>query len=294
MFRFLLRTYLLLTVCVAGFSSQGYAEIVVQDYLKREVSLPHAAQRIVGLAPHVVENLYAAGAGDKMVGAVAYSNYPEAATKLPLIGSFHAVNYEALLALKPDLVVIWHSGNGEKVLRQLEKLGLSVYVDEPRRLDDVAKTLRDLGKLAGTEKLSEQKAVDYMQQLQQLRKQYSDQTPVSVLYQVWHDPLQTINDKHLISDVIRLCGGRNAFADAIPLAPKLTLEAVLQRDPVAIVTSGMDEARPEWLDEWRKWPTLKAVRHGHLFFIPPDLIQRHTPRILQGAKLMCKHLQQTR
>ncbi len=270
------------------------AEVEVTDYLNRVVRLEQPAERIVALAPHIVENAYSAGAGNRLVAAVDYSDYPPAALELPKLGSHNAVSLEQILALNPDLVLVWGSGNGETMLRQLERLGLNVYVDEPRKLDDVARSVRDIGLLAGTSDIAEAAAQQYEQKLAQLRGRYENKEPITVLYQVWNQPLQTLNGEHLVSDVIRLCGGRNVYADAIPLAPKINMESVLARDPQAIVASGMGKERPDWLDEWKQWPALTAVQLDNLFFVPPDIIQRHTVRIAQGAELFCKHIDTAR
>lgn len=266
----------------------------VTDYLDREVTLEKPARRIVALAPHIVENVYSAGAGEYLVAAVNYSDYPEAAKQLPQLGSYKAVSLERILALEPDLVVTWVSGNGPQTLQQLEQLGIPVYVDEPRELPDVARSIQDIGTLAGTQTTAQKAAEKYLQRLEQLRKTYATGQPVSVFYQVWNQPLQTLNGKHLVSDVIRLCGGYNIYSDALPLAPKVNMESILDRDPLVIVASGMGESKPEWLNDWRAWPALSAVAQNNLYFVPPDLIQRHTLRILQGAELMCEQLAQAR
>lgn len=225
-----------------------------------------------------------------MVGAVNYSDYPEAAKHIPRVGGISSYSVEAIVAQKPDLVVVWVSSRGGDVLRQIEALGIPTYASDPRDLEHVAKSIRDYGTLAGKEQMAEQAALQYLKNLQNLRQQYQQTQAVSVLYQVWYEPLQTLNDKHIISDVIRMCGGKNVFGDAQTLAPKISMEAVLVRDPQVIVASGMGEARPDWLDNWRKWPSLSAVKNERLYFIPPDIIQRHTPRILLGAKALCEFL----
>lgn len=270
------------------------ASIEVTDALGRTVSLSQPAERIVALAPHIVENTYSAGAGDKLVAAVNYSDYPPEAQQLPQLGSYKAVNLERILALEPDLVILWGSGNGESIQRQLERLGVTVYVGEPAELEDVAAAVRDVGVLAGTSEVAESAADRYLNDLEALRERYSERQPVSVFYQVWNDPLQTLSDQHLVSDVIRLCGGRNVYADAAVLAPTISRESLLDRDPEAIVASGMGEERPEWLEEWSAWPRLTAVEHDNLFFVPPDIIQRHTFRILEGAQLFCEHVDTAR
>lgn len=271
-------------------SLAAHAQVQVTDYLGRTVALKQPAKRIVALAPHIVENLFAAGAGEYVVGAVNYSDYPEGAKKIPRVGGISSFSLEAIVAQKPDLVVVWMSSRAGDVLQQIEALGIPTYASNPRHLEHVAKSIRDFGTLAASEHVAENAALQYLEDLQALRQRYQQAKPVSVLYQVWYEPLQTLNDEHIISDVIRMCGGRNIFGDAQTLAPKISMEAVLVRDPQVIIASGMGEARPDWLDNWRKWPNLSAVKNERLYFIPPDIIQRHTPRILLGAKAMCEFL----
>lgn len=272
----------------------GFAQVSVQDAMGRTVTLDQPATRIVSLAPHITEVVYAAGAGSQLVGAVSYSDYPEEAQSVPRVGSYDSVSYETLLALKPDLVLAWHEGNGDDVVARLESLGLTVYVDEPRALEDVAESLRVVGKLTGSENVADAAAKRFMLQLAELRETYSQQQPLSVYYQIWNEPLLTLNGEHLISDVVRLCGGRNVFANAMPLVSRISVESVLRANPEVIIASGMDKARPEWLDDWREWTAMKAVKNDQLYFIPPDILQRHTPRIIEGAALMCEKLQRAR
>ena len=272
----------------------AYSQAAVVDDTGRRITLSVPAQRIVALAPHVTELVFAAGAGDRLVGVVDYSNFPAAAKSLPRVGGYSRFDLEAIAALEPDLVIAWKSGNAAPALDRLRALGIEVYVNESRTLDDVARSLRDIGELAGTEAAANAAAQAFMQRLETLRTSFSGRPAVSTFYQIWHQPLMTINGEHLISDVIRLCGGRNAFASLTLLAPKISEEAVVAADPEVIVASGMGDARPEWLDAWRRWRQLTAVARGNLFFVPPDLIQRHTPRILDGAELLCNHLEEAR
>ncbi len=278
-------------ICLAaGGNSSALAEISVLDFNNREVHLTSPAQRIVALAPHIAENVFSAGAGDKLVGTVSYSDYPEQAKSISRIGNFQSWSLESLVALQPDLVLLWGSGNGMDTLATFERLGIPVFVSEPRKLRDIPYTIRAIGKLAGTENISEVEAQRIERALHTLQQQYSRDNPVSVFYQIWNEPLQTVNGEHLISQLLQLCGGTNAFADATTLAPKINIESVLARDPDAIVASGMDTARPEWLDNWRSYPSLTAVRNQHLFFIPPDYVQRPTARVLLGARQLCEKL----
>ncbi|MBS0348008.1 MAG: cobalamin-binding protein [Proteobacteria bacterium] len=286
-----MRGLLLGLLLVSGFAR---ASIDVTDDQGQTLRLAQPARRIVSLAPHVTELLFAAGAGDRVVGAVQYSDYPQAAGKIPRVGSYTAPDMEKVAALKPDLVVAWKSGNRDAHLDKLKALGVPVFINEPRRIEDVARSLSQLGRLAGSEAVADAAAQAFRNRHAALAARYSGRPKLRVFYEIWNRPLMTINGEHLISDVIRLCGGDNVFAKLPVLAPTIDVEAVLAAAPDVLVASGMGESRPEWLDDWRKWTKLPAVARGNLFFIPPDQIQRHTPRILDGAERLCGQLEEAR
>jgi iron complex transport system substrate-binding protein len=281
-----------LAALVAACSAR--AEIVVSDDSGATLRLKEPARRIVSLAPHVTETLYAAGAGDKLVGVVEYSDFPAAAQRVTRIGGYSKLDLEAIVALKPDLAVGWASGNAPAHIEKLRALGIPVYLSQPERIDDVAASLERFGELAGTQPVARAAAAAFRAKLAELRARYGTRPRVRTFYQIWKQPLMTVGGGQVISDVIRLCGGENVFAELKPLAPKVSVEAVLAANPDVIVASGMGEARPEWVDDWRQWTTLAAVQRDNLFFIPPDLIQRHTPRIVEGAERLCRQLEMAR
>ena len=250
--------------------------------------------RIVSLSPNLTEILFEIGAGQQLVGTVDYSNYPEAAKQIPQVGSYNRINLEAVLALQPDLIVGWESGNAPSEIARLRELGFTVHLSEPRQLEDVATVMEQFGTLLGRSEQALQKSAAYRQRLQQLRDQYQQQQTVSVFYQVWNRPLLTINGEQIISRVIELCGGINIFADLDTLSPQLSIEAVLAENPQVIVASGMDKSRPEWLDEWKKYSLLQAVQRNNLYHVPPDILQRHGPRLIQGVEQLCHALQSAR
>jgi len=285
-----LAAVLLLAVCVSAMA----APVTVTDDTGTPVHLDHPAGRIVSLAPHVTEMLFDIGAGKRIVGAVSYSDYPLAAQAIPRVGSYASLDYERILSMHPDLVIAWSSGNGRAAVQQLRKLGLTVYVSEPRRLDDVARSLRRFGRLTGNEHRGSRAAAGFEQRRHRLARQYAGKSPVSVFYEVWKQPLTTVNGEHLISHVIRLCGGRNVFAALDTLAPAVSVEAVIEADPDVIVASGMGDERPGWLDNWKQWSSITAVKQDNLYFIPPELIQRQTPRVLDGAARLCRQLDSAR
>jgi iron complex transport system substrate-binding protein len=272
------------------------AGVEITDFRGETLRLDAPANRIVALAPHLVENLYSAGLGDRIVGAVSYSDYPPAARAIPEVGGYTNISLEAVVSKDPDLVVAWASGQGgdPATLARFEALGIPVYVDRPRQLEDIARAIRDLGVLGDTHEVADAAASRFERRLESLRERYSTRSPVSVFYQVWDDPLQTLAGEQFVGQVIRLCGGRNIFADAVSLAPKVGIESVLERDPQAIVASGMGDERPDWLDDWRDWPGLQAVENDHLFFVAPDIIQRATMRVLDGATTLCRQLESVR
>ena len=284
----------LLVLALLLASSAALAEVSATDLHGRKITLPAPAQRIVALAPHIVENAYSAGAGSKLVGVVSYCDYPEQAQAIPVVGNYQSWSLESIVALQPDLILMWGAGNGLNALASLEKLGVPVFISEPYKLEHIPQTIRAIGNLAGTTAVSEAEAQRIELALAALTTQYGRRQTLSVFYQVWDDPLQTLNGKHLISDVMAMCGGTNVFEDAVSLAPKIGLESVLHRNPDAIVAGGMGAARPEWLDNWKQYPALKAVRNEGLFFVHPDHIQRPTARILLGAQSLCDQLDSLR
>lgn len=287
-----LKVTLLVILC---FVSAGLrAEVMVNDDLGKSVRLDQPANRIISLAPHLTEIAFAAGAGDKLVGVVSYSDYPPAALDIPIIGSYNSINYEALVALQPDLVLVWNSGNGEELAERLNALGLTVFVSEPKRLSDIARSLNKIGVLSGTVSVAEKAAAHYLRRYQALVADNSSKAPVNVFIEVWHEPMMTVNGTHIISDSIELCGGVNIFAEALPLVPRINVESVVRANPDVIIATGMADERPEWLDNWLIWEDLSAVKSNSLHSINPDLIGRHSPRILQGVTQLCDYFDQAR
>ncbi|MBB3258901.1 iron complex transport system substrate-binding protein [Paraburkholderia bannensis] len=262
------------------------------------VTLIAPAQRVVSLAPHITELIYAAGGGTKLVGAVSYSDYPPEAKAVPRVGDNRALDLERIAALKPDLIVVWRHGNAQQQLDRLRDLHIPLFFSEPHRLDDVATSLTRLGVLLGTEPTALAAASAYRRQIAQLRATYAQRAPVSVFYEVWDQPLMTINGESMISDAIALCGGRNVFAALRPLVPTLSTEAVIAANPDAIVTASAGATAPDRplpaLERWRAWPQLKAVAHNKLYAIDGDLLSRAGPRIAQGAQKLCEDLQRAR
>ncbi|TLF48745.1 cobalamin-binding protein [Halomonas urmiana] len=275
-------------------SGHGVPVTCVADDAGREVCLDAPARRIVALSPGVTELLYAAGAGERVVGAVSFSDYPAEAARLPRVGSYDRLDLEALLALEPDLVVAWAGGNPREQVDRLPRLGLPVFFSDAGDFAAIASSLERFGALAGTETVADEAARALREGVTALREQHAEAAPIPVFYQVWEQPLMTVNGEHWISQALALCGGENLFAEEAPLVPRIGVEAVLARDPEAIITGGMGEPDSSWLEAWRDFPEMTAVRRDNLFFIDPDLVQRATPRLLEGTRALCDRLESAR
>lgn len=267
------------------------AEIRVVDDEGATLVLKAPAQRIVAIAPHLTELLFAAGAGARVVAVSRHSDYPEAARLLPQVGDAVLLDLERIVALKPDLVVVWSNGSSPQQLQRLRAAGLPVYSSAGRDLAHIATTLRHFGRLAGTEAAAEARAAAFERELARLRATYAGRAPVPVFYQIWHQPLMTVNGAHPISEALALCGARNVFAGLAPLVPQVEAEAVLAARPRAIVTGRLPAGRPDGLERWRG---LQALAGTAFVSVDPDRLHRATDRMAEGARELCEALDRLR
>ena len=252
-------------------------------------------QRIITLAPHLTELVYAAGAGDRLVGVVAFSDFPPEAAALPQVGDAFRLDYEAIAGLHPDLILAWRSGNPADMVQRLRRLDFDVHAMEPTILDDVAEHLQIIGRLAGTEAVADAAAADYRQTLAQLRLRYQEASPVRVFYQVSAQPLFTVSRAHVIGQAIELCGGKNIFAQLVEAVPPVSVESVLEAAPEVILASAYaDRDVATALSLWSDWPRLPAVRSGNLYLVDADRVSRPGTRILGGIAQLCETLEQAR
>lgn len=265
---------------------QVSAELHVQDDLGNRIVLSAPARRIVSLAPHVTELLYAAGAGDRILAAVEYSDWPPAARSLPRVGDATRIDHERLLALQPDLIIAWASGTPARELDAVRRLGLPLYLSEPRKLAAIGEQLRVFGRLAGTEPTADTAAAEYERRLGALRARYAQTSSRPVFYQLALQPLLTVNGEHLIDAALRLCGANNPFADLPTLTPQVSIEAVLAARPDVVILAlypGETVAASERF--WRRYGLPDRVR---FIGVPGDYIHRATPRILEGVERICR------
>jgi iron complex transport system substrate-binding protein len=284
-----------LTLLACATASSAHAVVGVTDDRGSSVQLPGPAKRIVSLAPHITELLFSSGAGERVVGTTEFSDYPAAAKAIPRVGSSTLLDLERIVQLKPDLIVVWGHGTPESQLDRLRSLGIPLFYNEPRVLDDIPRGILRLGVLAGTEPQARQAADLFSTRLASLRSRYADHRPVRLFWQVWEHPLLTISGRHFIGDVIRLCGGVNVFEALPALVPAVAIESVVAANPEAIITTTTDAADgSDGLDTWRKLPSLAATTRGHLIALDADTIHRASPRILDGAAVLCEQLEAVR
>jgi iron complex transport system substrate-binding protein len=245
------------------------------------------APRIISLSPHITELLFAAGAGDRIVGVDDSSDYPAAVAGIARVGEPAALDVENLLKLKPTLIVLWDSGTPARRKAELERLNLKLYITDQRHLDDIGTTILEFGRFAGTEAVAAAAARRYQIELAQLRTQYAARPRLKVFYQVWDRPLYTLSGGHVVSEVLSLCGGDNVFTDLSTLAPAIDKEAVLTRNPDVILIAAIGAEGTRQIAEWSRFGNLRAVRRHHVFTVDPSLVGRMAPRILQGVREVC-------
>jgi iron complex transport system substrate-binding protein len=278
-----------LLVSVASFA---HAEnITAIDDAKQSITLTKPAQRIITLAPSLTELAYAAGAGDKLVAVSAYSDYPLIAKKLPQVSNASGVSFESLLALKPDLVLAWKSGNRASDLQRIRDFGIPVFAVGIERMNDVPRALRNIGLLAATSSISERAAIDFEQRIEKLRVANTAKSKVSVFFEISREPLMSVNGDHAISEIIRLCGGENLFADIAQLVFVSPLEELLRKQPDAIIYTASDKREEA---PWPRYRGTKAWDNKRIYRIAADPILRSGPRMAEGAAQVCAALYQAR
>ncbi len=248
-----------------------------------------APQRIVSLSPHITEMLFSIGAGQQVVATDQASDYPVAVKKLPKVASYQSLNAESLLAVKPDLVIIWQSTQA-LMRQQIQALGIPMIVLNTQLLDDLPKDLKLLGEKTGHVQEANQLAEHIAAEFTRYRQESQHKSKIRAFYQLWYPPLTTAAKGSFINEIMALCGAENPFADKTTPYPQLSEEAVLAANPDVIFAThhGSD------LDHWKKWPQINAVKHQHLYLLQADWLHRLSPRILQGIRQMCDYTEQVR
>lgn len=266
--------------------------VTVHDDAGNAVTLDKPAMRVISMAPHVTETLFAAGGGSRIVGAVNYSDYPEAAKSIPRIGSNREIDLERVISMKPDLIVAWMHNNSERQIEMVRKLGVPVFLSDPQKLEGIPDNVARLGQLMGTQAVADRAAAELRRQLASLRSRYAGRPTVRSFYQVWDKPLYTLSGRHIITDSLRLCGGENIFDKLTVTAPIVSIESVLQADPEAVF--GTAEKNYGGVNLWKPYATLTATRRDNLFTVDGNLLNRAGPRMIAGTAVLCEKLELAR
>lgn len=292
----LMAAMLLLTACrfnhqAAEPEKQGTIQVMDGDgYL---VTLKQPAQRIITLSPHTTELVYAVGAGRQIIATTRFSDYPAEALDLPTVGDVQQLDIEKIISHHPDLIVLWPSGSASRQVDELMKTGIPIYRTHPRKLADIPVDMEKLGQLTGHPVDGSESAQQWRDSLEKLRQQYSASQKIKVFYQVYDRPLYTIGGTQIIDEAIALCGGENIFNEIHALAPILSVETVLARNPDAVISTG-GMSGENGLALWKRFPMLNAAKTGSLYFLDSDLISRPGPRMVQGIQLLCKDIDDAR
>ncbi|WP_076410244.1 cobalamin-binding protein [Shewanella sp. UCD-KL12] len=250
------------------------------------------AKRVIALSPHSVEMLYAIGAGDTILATTDHADYPAAALDIPRIGGYHGIQIERVIEINPDLVVVWGSGNKAEDLERLKSLGFNVYNSDPKTLEAVATTLKELGELTGNQQQANKVATEYLTELAQLRRSNLAKPEVKVFYQLWSTPLMTVAKNSWIQQIISVCHGDNIYLNAASDYPQVSLESVLLKMPEVILQS-QDKGNILGVD-WNQWQEIPAVSNEHIYQLQADLLHRAAPRALLGVEALCEALDKAR
>lgn len=259
----------------------------VTDYLGNTLKLKQPSERIISLTPHITELLFSVGAGEKIVGTVEYSDYPDAAKSIPQVGNYAGLNIEAILALQPDLIIYWPEGNSARDTARLQQLKLPLFASDPNSFTEIADDIKRFGALTGYQEKSTQIAHHFLERVNEIKLANQQKKPLQVFFQVWDKPLLTQNGDTFISRLISLCGGKNIFSDLTIKSAQVSVEAVLTADPDIFLAGAQLGQRPDWLDEWLQYPYLTAVKTNQLLIVEEDLIHRPTLRLLDAAQQVC-------
>ncbi len=270
-----------------------FADITLPQADGEPLVLSTPAKRIITLAPNLAELVFAAGAGERLIAVVEYSNFPAQVAQIPRIGDAFRIDLERIIELEPDLVIAWRSGNPQTALQKLEQLGITVWQIEITRPEEIADAVENISHAAGTQSHGLAVARQLRSRFADLQQQNAGKTPVEYFYQIAPRPLYTINGKHIISRSLEVCGGHNIFADLPALAPQISRESVILANPQAMIAPEIS-GEPQALAVWQDWPRLYAVQNRTMLYLPADEISQATPRLLDSIDLACKLLDKVR
>jgi len=260
------------------------------DSLGRKIELSDAPKRIISLAPSITEILYFIGLGDRLVGVTMFSYYPEEAKKKPKVGPYSEINIERVISLNPDLVIGTADGNNRGDVEMLEEAGIPVYIVNPRNIDQVLHSIEKIGEVCGVNIRTKRLASNLKQRVMVIKEKLKMAERPLVLLVINMKPIISVGRGTMHNDLIKLSGGRNMIESQTIPYPKINMEEIIKKRPDVIIISSMerggefDKAKRAWI----RWSTLPAVQKGDVYLIDSDLIDRASPRIIQGLEEMAK------
>jgi iron complex transport system substrate-binding protein len=257
------------------------------------LELPQPASRIITLAPHLAELVFAAGAGDRLIATVEYSDFPADAQKIERVGDAFRLDLEKIVTLRPDLIIAWGSGNPKAAVQRLEDLGLPVWTIEIRQPHEIVKALRAFGEATASPQIARRTADELDRRIEALEENYRNRADVKYFYQVAERPLYTVNGEHLISRMLKKCGGVNIFHNEPGLAQQVSHESVIVADPDVLIAPRVSAA-DEPLKQWQDWPSMRAIQRNALIHVSADGISRATPRMVDAVETACGELDKLR
>lgn len=294
--------------------SQGFSIALIASQVLFGISLSFSShdsfakqerypQRIITLAPHLSELVDSAGGSERLVGVSAFSNYPASVKQLPVTSDARSIDLEKMKSLRPDLIIYWRGGTSESQIQSIKKTfnkDVQFIAVEPKKLLDISINIETIGKALGTDLIAKKNADALRIKIAELRNKENNQNnskniskrKVRVFYQVWAQPLMTLNKDHIISDIIQLCGGEQLFANEKILVPTVSREAVIKANPEIIFTA-VDSTKmvSDW-SMWTSFPQLAATKNKAFVDLDGDIISRPSPRIMQGAQKICAEINQ--
>jgi len=253
-----------------------------------------AKPSIIALSPHIVEMLYDIGAGEQIIATTAFADYPEQAKDIPVIGNYLRLQIEKVIALQPDLIIAWKSGNPSDDLDRLKQLGFNIVYSQPNTFEDVAKEMQEFGELTGHKKQANKKAKQFLSALEVIKKQYQSKTKVVAFYELWSRPLTTVAKGSWPQQFLSVCGVENPFKQVATPYPQVNIEKILQT-PIQLIIQPLSTNQTDKQGfNWRDWPVIPAVKNQQIIQPDADAMHRMTARSIRELKNLCTSIDETR
>jgi iron complex transport system substrate-binding protein len=278
----------LVAACVIG-GAGPTAAFTARDMLGREVTLPAPPRRIVSLVPSVTEILYALSAESLLVGVTDFCDFPPEARRQPKVGGMVAPSLEAIVALRPDLVIATNEGTREDTFTQLSRVGVPVYLVAAHHVADATALVRRLGALTGRDATAEPLVTRLEQRIEAVRRAVQPFGRPRVLYVLWPEPLIVPGRDAIVTELIRLAGGRSLTAEDADAWPRYSLEAAVAKRPEIILLANHGAGTGAIsIETWQRLTALQAVKAGRLRSVDGDLMHRYGPRLVDGLEQLAR------